>query len=213
MLVQKAEHARPRLLAGLGVKALGTLFVEKAVLRLIAKQLIVRLSVFERCFERVHCLWRTPIVLVGKMPLQWDVQVSRVSGFCRRNAIETYTRVKLWDFDASDDGECPTHAEAHDCCTPAAGFQVLRGPAHVLLGSADPVKSGHEVVGFIWFRRHPSMIQIRCQGVKPCGRKAIAHPADLRVESPPLLDNHDMFCAPRCWGQVTGDIPAVWSCV
>src|SRR5262249_21910017 len=154
MLVQKAEHACPRLLAGLGVIDLGTLLVEKAMLRIIAKQLIVRLGVFERCFKRVHCLRRTPVVLVGKMHLQWDVQVPRVSGFCRRNTIETYTRVKLWDLDASDDGECPTHAEAHDCYVPAAGFQVLRGPAHVLLGGADPVKSGHEVVCFIWLGRY-----------------------------------------------------------
>src|SRR4030095_3398836 len=114
MLVQKAEHACPRLLAGLGVIDLGTLLVEKTVLCVIAKQLIVRPGVFERCFERVHCLRCTPIVLVGKMPLQWDVQVSRVSGFCRWNTIETHARVKLWDLDASDNSERPTHAEAHD---------------------------------------------------------------------------------------------------
>src|SRR5262245_21368294 len=161
MLVQKAEHARPRLLAGLGVIDLGTLLVEKAMLRVIAKQLIIRLSVFERCFERVHRLRRTPIVLIGKMPLQWDVQVSWVSGFRRRNAIETHTRVKLWDLDASDNSERPTHAEAHDCYVPTAGFQVLGGPAHVLFGSADPVKSGHEMVCFVWLRGHPPVIQIR----------------------------------------------------
>src|SRR5215475_1502299 len=121
MLVQKAEHTRPRLLAGLGVIDLGTLFVEKTVLCVITKQLIVRLGVFERCFECVHCLRRTPIVLSGKMPLQWDLQVSRVSGFCRWNTIETHTRVEFWDLDASDDSECPTHAESHDCYAPAAG--------------------------------------------------------------------------------------------
>src|SRR5207249_5990210 len=115
MLVQKAEHARPRLLACLGVVDLGALLVEKAVLCVIAKQLIVRLGVFERGFERVHCLRRTPIVLIGKMPLQWDVQVSRVSGFCWWNTIETHAGVEFWDLDASDDSERPTHAEAHDC--------------------------------------------------------------------------------------------------
>src|SRR5215475_6705734 len=161
MLVQKAEHARPRLLAGLGVIDLGTLLVEKAVLRVISEQLIVRLGIFECCFERVHCLRRTPIVLVGKMPLQWDVKVSWVSGFRRRNAIKTHTRVKFWELDTSDKSERPTHAEAHDCYVPTAGFQVLSSPAHVLLGSAYPVKSGHEMVCFIWFRRHPPMIQVR----------------------------------------------------
>src|SRR5215510_363455 len=161
MLVQKAEHACPRLLAGLGVIDLRALLVEKTVLCVIAKQLIVRLGVFERCFERVHCLRCTPIVLVGKMPLQWDVQVSRVSGFRRWNAIETHARIELWDLDTSDDGKCPAHAEAHNCYVSAAALQVLDGPTHVLFGSTYPVKSGHEVVGFIWFRRHPSMIQIR----------------------------------------------------
>jgi hypothetical protein len=94
------------------------------------------------------------------MPLQWDVQVSRVSGFRRWNAIETHASVKLWDLDASDDGERPAHAEAHDCYTPSASFQVLDGPTHVLFGSAYPVKSIHEVVGFVRLRRHPSVIQI-----------------------------------------------------
>src|SRR5262249_7808959 len=133
----------------------------KAVLGVVAKQLIVRLGVFERGFERVHCLRRTPIVLIGKMPLQWDVQVSRVSGFRRWNAIEAHARVEFWDLDASNDSEGPAHAEAHACYAPAAGFQILGGPAHVLLGSAYPVKSGHEVVGFVWLCRHPPVIQIR----------------------------------------------------
>ena len=161
MLVQKAEQARPRLLAGLGVIDLGALLVEKAVLCVIAKQLIVRPGVFERGFECVHCLRRTPIVLVGKMSLQWDFHVSRVSGFRRWNAIETHARIKLWDLDASDDSERPAHAEAHDCYAPATGFQVLGSPAHVLFGSAYPVKSVHEVVGFVWLGRHPPVIQIR----------------------------------------------------
>src|SRR5438093_9486022 len=102
MLVQKAEHARPRLLARLGVVDLRALLVEKAMLCVVAKQLIVRLGVFERCFERVHGLRRTPIILVGKMSLQWDSQVSRVSGFRRWNAIETHACVQLWDLDARD---------------------------------------------------------------------------------------------------------------
>src|SRR6266568_2957281 len=161
MLVQKPEHACPRLLARLSVVDRGALLVEKAVLGVVAKQLIVCLGVFERGLERVHCLRRTPIVLIGKMPLQWDLQVSRVGGFYGWNTIETHACVEFWDLDASNDSERPTHAEAHDCYVPTAGLQILCGPAHILLGSAYPVKSGHEVIGFIRFRRHPPVIQIR----------------------------------------------------
>src|SRR5947209_18901265 len=137
MLVQKPEHARPRLLTRLGVVDLGALLVEKAVLGVVAKQLIVRLGVFERGLERVHCLRRTPIVLVGKMPLHWDVQVSRVSGFCRWNTIETHTRVKLWDLDASNETQRPTHAHTHDCYVPTARLQVQLRPAYSLPASPD----------------------------------------------------------------------------
>src|SRR5437764_9984501 len=110
MRVQEAAHTLPGLLARLGVVDLGALLIEKAVLRVVAEQLIVRPCCFEGRFERIDRRRRTPIVLVGKTALQWDGNVFRIGGFSGWNTIKTHRGIELWDLDPSDQGEGATHA-------------------------------------------------------------------------------------------------------
>src|SRR5437764_4029505 len=111
MRVQEAAHTLPGLLARLGVVDLGALLIEKAVLRIVAKQFIVRPCCFEGRFERIDRRRRTPIVLVGKMALQRDSNVLRIGGFNGWNTIKTHRGVEFWDLGPSDKGEGATHAE------------------------------------------------------------------------------------------------------
>src|SRR5262245_51084681 len=105
MRVQKVAHTLPGLLARLGVVDLGALLIEKAVLRLIAEELIVRPCRFESGFKRIDRLRCTPIVLVGKMALQWDGKAFRVRSFSRWNTIKTHPGVEFWDLAPGDEGE------------------------------------------------------------------------------------------------------------
>ena len=74
----------------------------------------------------------------------------RVSGFRWRNAIETHASVEFWDLHTSNNGECPAHAETHNGYMPSTSFQILGSPAYILFSGAYPVKSGHEMIGFVW---------------------------------------------------------------
>src|SRR5262249_34102802 len=209
MRVQKAAHTLPGLLARSRIIDLGALLIEKAVLRLIAEELVVRPCRFESHFERIDRLWRTPIVLISKMALQWDGNAFRISGFNGWNTIKTHPGVEFRDLDPGDEGQRSTHAKTHDSCPTPTCLQVLHCPAHVLFRGAYPVEPSHEMVRFVRLGGDPPLIQIRRQRIKARGREAIAHPTDLIVESPPLLDDHDMFCTASGCGQITGDTPTL----
>src|SRR5207253_552601 len=143
------------------------------------------------------------------MALQWDGNALRIGGFGGRNTIKTHPGVEFRDLDPGDEGQRSTHTEAHDRCPSPTGLQVLHGSAHVLFGGAYPIESGHEMVRFVWLGSNSPFIEIRRQSVKARGREALAHPTDLIVESPPLLNDHDVFCTASSCGQITGDTPTV----
>src|SRR5262249_47119859 len=161
MRVQEAARTLPGLLARLGVVDLGALLIKKAVLCVVAEQLIVRPGRFEGRFERVDRLRCTPVVLVGEMALQWDGEALRICSLSGWNTIKTHPGVELRDLDAGDDGQGATHTETHDGRPAPTGLQVLHGPTHVLFRGAYPVEPGHEMARFVRVGGDASFIKIR----------------------------------------------------
>ena len=47
------------------------------------------------------------------------------------------------------------------------------------------------MVGLVWSADDPALVEIRGERVVPGAGKTIGDPADLVVQSPPFLDDHD----------------------
>src|SRR5262249_39058735 len=140
---------------------------------------------------------------------QWDGKALRIRSFSGWNTIKAHPGVEFWDLDAGDDGQGATHTEPHDGGPAPTRLQVLHSPTHVLFCGAYPVEPGPAMVRFVRISGDSSFIEIWRQGVKASSREAIAYPTDLVVESPPFLDDHNVFRTAGGCGQITRDTPTV----
>jgi hypothetical protein len=207
--IQKAEHAFPGELAGISIVYLGTLLVEKAVLDFITKQFIGHTSLFDRVVKGSDCRRGTPIVLVGKMTLEWYGDADGISNLSGRNAIKANTGIETWELDRGDNGQRTAHAKAHDRRFAAIGFDVFDRAANVLLDGPRPIQPTHQMAGFICIFRYASFVEIRCERIETRGGQTIAYATDLLVEPLPLLKDNDVFGATSRPGQITCDPAAI----
>jgi len=69
--------------------------------------------------------------------------------------------------------------------------QLQRSAAQVLMGRRGKIETGHQVVGLVGLARQPALVKIGRQRVVAGAREAVGDPANLVVETPPLLNDDD----------------------
>src|SRR5450755_3215023 len=88
MLLEELRGAAPGQLGSLAIMHGHALLIAEAVLGVVAEQL-QRLAGGPHAFlEGVDELRCAPVILGGEMRLQWNLDVSRLCGLLRRDAVE-----------------------------------------------------------------------------------------------------------------------------
>ena len=88
-------------------------------------------------------------------------------------------------------GQRTAHAKAGDANLRGARFEELHRAANVLRGGIAKVERAHEVVCFFRFDGGFASVQVGHQCLKAGNGKAICDAANLVIEPPPFLDDHN----------------------
>src|SRR5262249_36414921 len=112
MFAEKLDRAAPGEFGGLAVVDGHALLVHKGVLGVITVELERLAGGFPPLPERMDPLRGAPIVFVGEMSLQRDLDVGGLGRLPRRNAIEHPPSRKLWNLGGADNGYGTAEAEA-----------------------------------------------------------------------------------------------------
>jgi hypothetical protein len=164
VLTQEHHHAFPRLLGRRRVVG-RALLVGEGVCRVIAVDLRLVAAAGHRLLEVVHDLRGAPVVGVGEMALDGNLDLRRIGELSRRHAIEWHAAGDAGHARRGGDGEGAAHAEPHHAHLAAHASEMLHGAGNVLVGGADEVEPAHHVVGLVRLLRHAALVEVGRQRV------------------------------------------------
>src|SRR5215470_7997733 len=132
MLPEELRRPAPRKLRGLAVMHSSTLLVHEGMLGVVTEQLERFAGGLHRLLESIDRGRRAPIVLVGEMRLQWDLNITGFRCLLRRDAVEYDASGQLGNLRSPDDSHGAAEAEAGEAHLGTVAREILRGAAHVL---------------------------------------------------------------------------------
>jgi hypothetical protein len=157
----------------------------------VAVKLEINACAGELFLQFVDTFCRKELVLCRPVCLYGHLDGPRIKILQWRHAIEHHARRQLGNGIQRQQRQRPAHAETGDADLLRVALEVLHGTANVLTGRIGKVELFHQVMGFLFFYGHRAAIQVRNQHHIARGSQAISNAANLFVQPPPFLNDHN----------------------